>query len=159
MRPQGPERFDGIDGLDARALSERLSALADDALDPREAAALREMIRRDARLAREFEAMLALRGVLKRGLDPPEVTDEEWSRVVMRAAARQGERLGWWLLAPASLALGVGGVIGLVVDAGRPLWVRIAIAAAAAGLVFLGLSAWIERARVRRYERYDEVER
>ena len=57
------------------------------------------------------------------------------------------------------IALVVGSLVAVFTDPDVPLWLRLALGAATAGVTFLTVSATAERWRARRSERYEGIER
>lgn len=145
--------------MDREQARERLSALLDGELGTAEQAQVQAWIARDALLRAEYEDMAAIRRSIAGAFTPPLVAAAEWDDIALQVVSRQGERLGFTFLLPGALALIVGALAAVFASERIALWLRVGLGAMTAGLAFLLASAIAQRVRMRRIERYDEVER
>jgi anti-sigma factor RsiW len=139
-----------------------ISGYLDGELDPAEREAFEREAARDPELARELEALRALKEVTS-GMKLSEFPDYVWDRYWEGTYNRLERRIGWLFLSLGAAALLAGGlyelVLGLIKDTSEPLWMRVAIGAACGGLAILFVSALRERLFMLRRDPYREVKR
>jgi len=140
----------------------RISGYLDDELDPADREAFERRLEVDGDLARELEALRALRQVTG-GMSLREFPDRIWERYWDGTYNRLERRVGWLLFSAGSAVLLAGGLyeaaLALLRDTAGPWWIRAAVGALCGGTAILFVSVVRERLFMRRRDPYREVER
>jgi len=140
----------------------RISGYLDGELEPAERAAFEREFARNPELARELDAMRAMKEVTDT-MKLREFPDQVWERYWEGTYNRIERRIGWILLSVGAVALMACGLYELVVallkDAGEPWWIRVATGAVCGGFAILFVSVVRERLFMRKRDPYREVKR
>jgi anti-sigma factor RsiW len=140
----------------------RISGYLDNELSPAEREAFEHQLDRDPELARELDAMRAMREVTH-GMKLEEFPDQVWDRYWEGTYNRIERGIGWILFSlGAIILLGAGLyelVLALLKDTSEPWWIRVAIGSLCGGGAILFVSVLRERIFVRRRDPYREVKR
>lgn len=140
----------------------RISGYLDNELSPAEREAFELEVDRDPELARELDAMRAMREVTS-GMKLEEFPDQVWDRYWEGTYNRLERGIGWILFSLGAIVLLGAGlyelVLALLKDASEPWWIRLAIGSFCGGLAILFVSVLRERIFVRSRDPYREVKR
>ena len=140
----------------------RISGYLDDELSQTEREAFEREVQRDPELARELDAMRAMREVTH-SMKLDEFPDQVWDRYWEGTYNRLERGIGWILLSLGAIVLLGAGLYELVLtllkDTSDPWWIRAAIGSFCGGLAILFVSVLRERIFVRRRDPYREVKR
>ncbi|TVR51836.1 MAG: hypothetical protein EA425_06075 [Puniceicoccaceae bacterium] len=141
---------------------EWITAYVDGELPPGEAARLLELIRTHPELKEDLDACLQAKQLttMTTHQSPPDaVWTTYWSGVYNRIE----RKLGWILFYAGAIPLTLYGIYhlleSLLGDTELAWWIRLAILAAAAGLLVLLVSITRERLHLHRNERYRDIQR
>ena len=140
----------------------RISGYLDNELSPSEREAFEREVDRDPELARELDAMRAMREVTG-SMKLEEFPDQVWDRYWEGTYNRLERGIGWILFSLGAIVLLGAGlyelVLALLKDTSEPWWIRLAIGSFCAGLAVLFVSVLRERIFVRKRDPYREVKR
>ena len=140
----------------------RISGYLDGELSAAEREAFEQQVDRDPELARELEAMRAMKEVTD-SMKLTEFPDQVWDRYWEGTYNRLERGVGWILLSLGAIVLIGSGLYELVVsllkDSSEPWFVRLAIGSACGGTAILFISVLRERIFVRKRDPYREVKR
>jgi len=140
----------------------RISGYLDGELNAAERKTFEQQIDRDPELARELEAMRAMKEVTG-SMKLTEFPDTVWDRYWEGTYNRLERGIGWILLSLGAIVLVGFGLyefaVSLLKDAGEPWWIRAAVGSVSVGLAILFISVLRERIFVRKRDPYREVKR
>jgi anti-sigma factor RsiW len=140
----------------------KISGYLDDELTPEERVAFERQVARDPDLARELEAMRAMKEVTS-GMRLRDLPDQVWDHYWEGTYNRIERGIGWLLLSIGAIVLLAGGLyelaLALLRDTVDPWWVRLAVGAVSGGLAVLLISVIRERLFMFKRDPYREVKR